>query len=73
MIQMYLQIFKPGCEPHDKFCMVNFASLVVQGHWVTEVTLTSVSVRQANCVPIMAVSVLNNKLYLNCILDFVSC
>jgi hypothetical protein len=73
MIQMCLQILSQIVSFHDKFCTVNFASLVVQGHWVIEVTLSSASVRQTNCIPIMEFSVLNSKLYFNCILDFFYC
>ena len=72
MIQMYQQILSHVVSIRDKFCMVNFVLLVVEGRWVPGVTLTSASVREANCVPIMAVSVSKSKFYLKCSLDFVS-
>jgi len=72
MIQMYQQILSHVVSLRGKFCTVNFALLFVEGRWVPGVILTSASVREANCVPIMAVSVSNNKLYLNCSRDLVS-
>jgi hypothetical protein len=72
MIQFTNRFLSQVVSLRDEFCTVNFALFLVEGRWVPEMTLTSASVREANCLPIMAVSVLNSKFYLNCSLDFVS-